>query len=163
MQDHQVPRWFAAPHNLIPREPQGRLRILRGPQADWFSDAERQSFLSAKFVVTRSSNRMGIRLQGPAIEPATKREMTSEPVVRGAIQVPPDGQPILLTADRQTIGGYPMIACVISADWPALGQLLPDSDVRFAEVTHAEAEALLRELEYNLAILATAIEQHAYE
>ena len=163
MQDHQVPRWFAAPHNLIPRDPEGRLRILRGPQADWFSDAEWQNFLSAKFVVTRSSNRMGIRLQGPAIEPATKREMTSEPVVHGAIQVPPDGQPILLTADRQTIGGYPMIACVISADWPALGRLLPGSDVRFVETTHAEAEALLRDFEYNLAIVAQAIEQHAYE
>ena len=163
MQDHQVPRWFAAPHNLIPREPQGRLRVLRGPQADWFSDAEWQNILSAKFVVTRSSDRMGIRLQGPAIQPTTKREMTSEPVVRGAIQIPPDGQPILLAADRQTIGGYPMIACVISADWPALGQLLPGSDVRFVETTHAEAEALLRDFEYNLAIVAQAIEQHAYE
>jgi KipI family sensor histidine kinase inhibitor len=158
--DSVTPRWYATPRNLVPRDSDGRLRILWGPQSNWFSDSQRQQLLSATFVVTPSSNRMGIRLRGPSILPTAMHEMTSEPMVHGAIQMPPDGQPILLGADRQTIGGYPTIACVISVDLPLLGQLRPGSELQFAEVTHAEAESLIRQCEHNIAVLARAIREH---
>ena len=158
--NHDVARWFVAPRNLVSHDKQGTLRILHGPQASWFSADQWQRLLSAKFAVTPSSNRMGIRLRGPSIELAMPREMTSEPVVHGALQAPPDGQPILLAADRQTIGGYPTIACVISVDLPLLGQLQPGAEIQFVEVSLSVAESLLREYEDNMAILAQAIQQH---
>jgi KipI family sensor histidine kinase inhibitor len=160
--DHgNAARWFVEQRTLAPQEANGRLRVLRGPQSSWFSDATWTQLTSSTFVVTPSSNRTGLRLQGPSIQPVAHQEMVSEPVVQGAIQVPPDGQPILLGADRQTIGGYPTIGCVISVDLPLLGQLCPGSEVRFAEVRQAEAESLLHERERNLAILTHAIQQHA--
>jgi antagonist of KipI len=101
---------------------------------------------------------MGIRLTGMPIE-VPLREMKSEPVVFGVVQIPPDGQPIILAADRQTIGGYPVIACVITADRPLLAQLQPGSKVRFVEVSHAEAETLIAQCEHNLATLKLALQQ----
>lgn len=117
------------------------LRILPGPQADWF---EPDALHGRRFEVTPASNRMGLRLSGkPLAVPA--RELVSEPVCPGAVQVTRDGQCIVLGIDGQTIGGYPKIAQVISADLDELGQLRPGAGVHFASVTLAEAEALYRE------------------
>lgn len=121
----------------------GRLRVLLGPQHDWFDAAVSDRLLSATFTVGRRSDRMGFRLDGPPIPIARPAELLSEPVPFGAIQVPAGGEPILLMADRQTAGGYPKIATVVAADLPAAGQLAPGDAVRFVACTRAEARAAL--------------------
>lgn len=121
----------------------GRLRVLLGPQHDWFDAAVIDRLLSATFAVGRRSDRMGFRLDGPPMAIARRAELLSEPVPFGAIQVPAGGEPILLMADRQTAGGYPKIATVIAADLPAAGQLAPGDAVRFVACTRAEARAAL--------------------
>lgn len=120
-----------------------RLRVLLGPQDDWFQAAAVEAFLRVSFLVSPRSDRMGFRLEGPAL--ATKRagELLSEPVAFGTIQVPADGAPILLMADRQTAGGYPKIATVITADLAEAGQLAPGDAVCFEACTRAEAHAAL--------------------
>jgi biotin-dependent carboxylase-like uncharacterized protein len=119
------------------------LRILPGPEADWFPDGT-GALRGARFMVRPESNRMGLRLAGPALA-VPAREMVSQPVAPGAIQVTRDGQPILLGVDGQTIGGYPRIGHVISADLDLLGQLRPGDSVRFQPVALPEAERLGRE------------------
>ncbi len=119
------------------------LRVLAGPQADWFAASTLGVFTSAAYRVSRESNRMGYRLDGPPLAPARQRERTSEPVTFGSIQVPPDGRAILLMADRQTSGGYPKIATVITADLPLAGQLATGDTIAFSFCTRAEARAAL--------------------
>jgi 5-oxoprolinase (ATP-hydrolysing) subunit C len=116
------------------------LRVLPGIQEAWFSA---DVFYSGHFTVSPDSNRMGLRLQGPPLPPPG-RELVSEPVCPGSVQVTREGQCIILGVDGQTIGGYPKIAQVISADLDKLGQLGPGDDVRFTPVTLAEAEAFFR-------------------
>ncbi len=112
------------------------LRALDGPQADWFpADA---FFDRASVLVTPASDRMGLRLQGPPL-PYPARNMLSEPVCPGTVQVTPDGQCILLGVDCQTIGGYPKVAQVISADLDLAGQLRPGDRVAFRRVDLAQA------------------------
>jgi 5-oxoprolinase (ATP-hydrolysing) subunit C len=112
------------------------LRCLPGPQADWFDD----EFFSHTYRVLPASNRMGVRLDGPPLA-LPNRELVSEPVAPGAVQITNDGKPIVLGVDGQTIGGYPKIAHVVSADLDALGQLRPGDDVEFQRVSEAVAEA----------------------
>ncbi len=114
------------------------LRVLPGPQVDWF---EREAFLANSYTVSPSSNRMGLRLQGNPLR-VPSRELISEPVCPGSVQVTREGQCIILGIDAQTIGGYPRIVQVISADLDKLGRLRPGEVVRFRLVTLAEAEAL---------------------
>ena len=116
------------------------LRVVDGTQADWFRG---DAFDSQSFTVTPASNRMGLRLRGAALTPP-ERELESEPVCPGSVQVTRDGQCIILGVDGQTIGGYPKIAQVISADLDKLAQLRPGETIRFQRVTLAEAEALYR-------------------
>jgi biotin-dependent carboxylase-like uncharacterized protein len=114
--------------------PQERtLAVLPGPQRDWFADRELGSW-----TVSTASDRMGIRLDGPHL-PALAREMVSEPVCPGSVQITREGQPIVLGVDGQTIGGYPKIAQVIRADLDALGQLRAGTVVRFEWVDADEA------------------------
>jgi biotin-dependent carboxylase-like uncharacterized protein len=115
------------------------LRVTPGPQAAWFSD----HFYRAAWQVTEESDRMGLRLRGPALEPHAGRMLT-EGVSLGAVQVPPEGQPIVLFVEHQTTGGYPKIANVVSADLRAVGQLRPRDSVRFELVSLERALALLR-------------------
>jgi biotin-dependent carboxylase-like uncharacterized protein len=118
-------------------EPRG-LRVVDGPQADWFRTDE---FYPQAFIVTPAGNRMGLRLQGTALT-LPPRDLVSEPVCPGSVQVTRDGQCIVLGVDGQTIGGYPKIAQVISADLDKLAQLRPGEKVRFARVSQADAAAL---------------------
>ena len=113
-----------------------------GPQAEWFSG----ELYAAAYHVAEESNRMGLRLRGPAI-PSPAGHMLTEGVPLGAIQVPPDGQPIILFVEHQTTGGYPKPANVISADFWRLGQLRPRDEVRFERVTIEQALDLLRQQE----------------
>jgi KipI family sensor histidine kinase inhibitor len=134
------------PRAGAPRAPEfartGPLRVTRGPQAHWFSG----ELYAAAYQVAEESNRMGIRLRGPAI-PSPAGHMLTEGVPLGAIQVPPDGQPIILFVEHQTTGGYPKPANVISADFWRLGQLRPRDEVRFERVTFEQALDLLRQQE----------------
>lgn len=117
------------------------LRTLPGAQADWFDSAE---FHGQDYTVTPASNRMGLRLAGAPLR-LPSRELVSEPVCPGAVQVTRDGQCIVLGVDGQTIGGYPKVAQVISADLDRLGQLRPGDAVRFAPVSLEAAEAAYRQ------------------
>ena len=121
-----------------------RLRVLLGPQDEYFAPAAVETLQRTRFTITSQSDRMGYRLAGRArIERASQQEMISDATFLGAIQVPPSGDPILLMADRQTTGGYPQIATVITADLPLAGQLAPGDWVEFQLCTRAEAIAAL--------------------
>lgn len=133
-------------HALPPYTPAPVLRVIRGPQAEGFSATGWATFLSAVYTVSAKADRMGARLQGPPIEKATVGDMLSDGVVMGSVQVPPDGQPIVMLADHQTTGGYPKIATVIRADLPLLAQCLPGDTVRFVETDVATARAAWRKL-----------------
>jgi antagonist of KipI len=127
------------------------IRVTPSLQADWFEEATLSRFHQQVFTVSDDSNRSGIRLTGEPIQPKRKGELLTEGVPLGAIQIPPDGQPIILFVDQQTTGGYPKIANVIAADLPRVGQLRPRDQVRFQLVTIAEAIELLRQQEDALA------------
>ena len=120
-----------------------RVRILPGPQLERFAPEALDVLQSAPFVVDAASNRMGYRLRGPVLRRAGDVEMLSDAATLGALQVPAAGQPILLMADRQTTGGYPSIATVISADIGLAGQLAPGDSISFVVSTVREAMAAL--------------------
>jgi len=126
------------------------LRVLPGSEWDEFTFASRAAFLEQRFVVSAKCDRMGARLEGAPLLGARSRERLSEPVAPGTIQVPNDGQPILLLGDCQTIGGYPKIAHVITVDLPLAAQLRPNDSVHFREVSPALAAALFAEREADL-------------
>lgn len=138
-----VRRATRAPLPLAEAPGTRRLRVLLGPQDEWFTVSSIDALLGEAFSVSSKSDRMGFRLDGPALTTQRPGELLSEPVPFGAIQVPPGGAPILLMADRQTAGGYPKIATVITADLPLAGQLAPGESVRFAACTRAEARSAL--------------------
>ena len=120
-----------------------RLRVTAGAQAGEFDAEQALTLLSAIYLVTDDSNRMGLRLAGPALNPPHGGQMLSEGVALGAIQVPSSGEPIILFVDAQTTGGYPVIASVISADLPSVGQLRPRDEITFEAVTMAQARQAL--------------------
>jgi len=123
----------------------GPIRVIWGRQDDYFSEAGRQTFVSAEYTVSKEADRMGIRFEGPIIEHSKGADIISDGIGPGAIQVPGAGLPIVLLGDRQTVGGYSKIATVASVDLPRLGRLLPGRTVRFAAVSVEEAESLRRE------------------
>jgi antagonist of KipI len=144
--------WSLPPERLgLPDEP-GLLRVVRGPEWDWFAADAWEKFLRETYRVTRDSNRMGLRLAGPALALSARREMISAAVHHGVVQIPPSGQPILLGADRQTIGGYPRLGVVATVDWTRLAQFRPGDDIRFREVTIAQAHGLLLKRERDFAL-----------
>jgi KipI family sensor histidine kinase inhibitor len=124
-----------------------RLRVLPGPQDDFFAESTFTLLERTRFIVTPQSNRMGYRLSGTTLPRIPKREMISDAAFVGGLQVPPSGEPILLMSDRQTTGGYPQMATVITADLPLAGQLAPGDWVEFTRCTRAEAIAALRDQE----------------
>jgi len=126
------------------------VRVVFGPQDGAFTEAGRRTLLDATYEVSPSSDRMGYRLEGPAIEHGGPADIISDWIALGGIQVPGNGKPIVLLADRQTTGGYTKIATVLSPDLPKLVQLRPGEAVRFRAVTVDEAEAAARALEREL-------------
>jgi len=127
-----------------------RLRVVPAVHCDRFTNDAWTLLLRDRFVITPQSNRMGYRLDGPALTHVDSADILSEAVPLGAIQVPASGQPILLLSGRATTGGYATIANVISADLPIAGQLAPGDWIAFDAVTHAEAIAALRARESDL-------------
>lgn len=128
------------PKNLRPpykRNP--LLRVVLGPFEDFFSEEGIRIFLSTEYAVTLQSDRMGYRLQGESIKRQKPQELISCGLANGTLQVPPNGQPIVLLADRQSVGGYPVIATVITADLPLIAQCAPGDKIRFSAVSLDEA------------------------
>ncbi len=121
--------------------PLHRIRAICGPQSDYFSEAEIARFFAGEYTVSAGSNRMGMRLEGGPIRHRRGFNIISDAIATGSIQVPGNGQPIVLLADHQTTGGYPKIATVISADLPAMGRLPIGAKISFAAVTLQEAAA----------------------
>lgn len=129
------------------------VRYLRGMQADWFTTESRRSFSECFYEISPASDRTGTRLNGSKLELRAPREMISQPVVFGSVQIPPQGQPIILMSERQTIGGYPQIGHVISADIPNLARAWPGTQVRFRPVDLHEARHAWNELQRDLGLL----------
>ncbi len=121
-----------------------RFRLVLGPQDDYFTAEALKTFLSETYEVTRAADRMGLRLTGTPLTHAKGFNIVSDGIASGAIQVPGDGQPIILLADRQTTGGYPKIATIASVDLPALGRVGPGTKLAFEAVSVEAAEELRR-------------------
>lgn len=129
------------------------VRVVLGPHQDAFTDDAVKTFVSSSYEITPQSDRMGYRLKGPELTHKTTADIISEAIPLGGIQVPANGQPIILMADRQTTGGYTRIATVISTDIPLLAQAAPGAVVRFKEVSVEEAQESYQERESLLHIL----------
>jgi KipI family sensor histidine kinase inhibitor len=138
-----VTRVRQAPTRLDPAPP---FRILPGPQADRFPERAWQAFLCSAFTVSPESNRVGLRLTGPALHPVDSADIVSEGIVTGAIQVTGEGQPIVMLPAHATIGGYTKIATVIDEDLDRLGQLRPGDVVRFRADDGCEPSWTLRDM-----------------
>jgi len=118
------------------------IRVVPGQQWEKFAEQSRSNFVSKEFRVTPQSDRMGYRIQGEALSLEAPLEMISEAVTFGTVQVPPDGNPIILMADRPTTGGYPKIATVVRVDLPLLAQIFAPGALMFALITIQEAQSL---------------------
>jgi len=134
------------------------LRFLPGMQTDWFSPEAKEAFCGTLFEVSARSDRMGARLDGAVLALSQPRELVSQPVIPGSVQVPPDGQPIVLMPECQTIGGYPQIGHVISADLPKLARAWPGTQVSFREVSLDEARHAWRERQRDAARLQIGLD-----
>jgi antagonist of KipI len=148
--ERKIAPW-AAPYEWVsPAKDDPVLRVVRG--ADWerFDDRTHSSLTNESFAVSAASDRMGVRLEGAELKRADQVDLVSEAVAPGTVQVPPNGDPILLLGDCQTIGGYPKIAHVVTVDLPIAAQLRPGDWVRFREVSLADAHRLLCERERDL-------------
>ncbi|MCX4979611.1 biotin-dependent carboxyltransferase family protein [Streptomyces sp. NBC_00572] len=119
-----APPWPGPPDELV-------LRVRLGPREDWFTAAALRTLATRAYRVSPASNRIGLRLEGPALERALPGEPASEGMVLGAVQVPPDGRPVVFLADHPTTGGYPVIGVVREADLGAVAQAVPGTPVRF--------------------------------
>ena len=135
------------------------IRVVPGPQDDYFSPAGLRSFLGETYMVSQAVNRMGMRLEGPRVEHENGYNIASDGIVKGAVQVPGNGLPIILLSDCQTTGGYPKIATVISADLPKLGRMLPGTAIRFEDISIGEAEEIARMHHRNKMALIASIEE----
>jgi antagonist of KipI len=134
-----------------------RVRIILGPQDDAFTAKGIETFLSSEYTVTKDSNRMGCRLEGPTIEHKNGADILSEGMFMGAIQVPQNGQPILFLSGRPSVGGYTKIGGVITVDLPKVAQLKPNDRVSFEKVTLDEAHELLYKQENIFKLLQASI------
>ena len=147
-------------HELRPDYGDPVLRVVAGPHFDRLTEASRLAFSGSPFAVTPDSDRMGYRLSGPRLD-ARGDELLSFGLVAGAVQVPAGGGPILLMADHQTAGGYPVIAVVVSASMPVAAQRVPGDEVRFALVELEAARELRSEQRAALASLTTVPDRRA--
>ena len=120
------------------------IRVIKGTNFDYFSDKGKKIFLEKEFTVSKLSDRMGMRLEGPKIENIVNTNIKSEGLLKGVIQVPADGNPIIMLSDHGTIGGYPKIAVVASVDYDRLVQISASSKIKFKEIELTDAETLFK-------------------
>ena len=121
-----------------------RIRVIKGTNYDYFSDEGKKIFFDREFTVSKLSDRMGMRLEGPKIENIVDTNIRSEGLVKGVIQIPADGNPIIMLSDHGTIGGYPKIGVVASVDYDKLVQLTPGTKIKFQEIEVSDAETLFK-------------------
>ena len=121
-----------------------KIRVIKGTNFNYFSDQSKKIFFEKEFTVSKLTDRMGMRLEGPKIENVVNTNIKSEGLIKGVIQVPADGNPIIMLSDHGTIGGYPKIGVVISADYDKLVQLSPGSKIKFQEINLSNAETLFK-------------------
>ena len=121
-----------------------KIRVIKGTNFNYFSDKGKKIFFEKEFIVSKLSDRMGMRLEGQRIENIVDTNIRSEGLIKGVIQIPADGNPIIMLSDHGTIGGYPKIGVVISADYDKLVQLLPGSKIKFQEIELTDAETLFK-------------------
>jgi allophanate hydrolase subunit 2 len=148
--ERAAPRWDLAPA--------ARVRIVFGPQDDYFTARGRSTLTESTYTVSTHSDRIGMRLLGPLVEHAKGFDIISDGTVTGSIQVPGNGLPIILLADRPTTGGYPKIATVASADVPALARLRPGARLGFDAIDVEQAEQARRQLEARIAEMRARFE-----
>ncbi len=129
-----------------PLEESGPIRVIMGPQDDYFTEDAIQTFLNAEFTISPQADRMGFQLNGPQLEHAKGFNIVSDGIVDGHIQVPGSGLPIVLMRDRQTAGGYPKIATIINADLGRFAQMRPGTIVRFRAVPRNDAVSAARQM-----------------
>lgn len=148
-----------APERSLPamRLAEGPIRVVLGPQDDYFDADAIATFLAAEWRISMTSDRMGFRLEGPRIPHARGFNIVSDGIANGHVQIPGNGQPLVLLADRGTTGGYPKIACIISADLGRFAQIPAGSTLRFARVDMKEAQAEARRLAAAIAALPGAV------
>jgi len=148
---------FVCPEELRPALFGGEpLEATDGPQADAFTDTGIETFYGNAYTVGADSDRMGYRLEGPVIEHSGSADIISDGIANGAVQVPGDGKPIVMLADRQTTGGYTKIAVLSSWSSAQMAQSLPGNSVRFRRVNENEAAAKLADFENSLRLLDEA-------
>ena len=121
-----------------------KIRVIKGTNFNYFSSKGKKIFFEKEFTVSKLSDRMGMRLEGPNIENIVNTNIRSEGLIKGVIQVTADGNPIIMLSDHGTIGGYPKIGVVISADYDKLVQLPPGSKLKFQEIELTKAENLFK-------------------
>ena len=120
------------------------IRVIRATNFDYFSEESKQDFFEKKFIVSKLSDRMGMRLEGLKIENIVNTNIKSEGLLKGVVQVPADGNPIIMLSDHGTIGGYPKIGVVASVDYDRLVQITPGSKIKFKEIKLSDAETLFK-------------------
>ena len=121
-----------------------KIRVIKGTNFNYFSDEGKKQLFKQEFTVSKLSDRMGMRLEGEKIENIVNTNIKSEGLLKGVIQVPADGNPIIMLSDHGTIGGYPKIGVVISADYDKLVQIPSGSKIKFQEVELTDAETLFK-------------------
>jgi len=160
MGEEKIARW-KPPHDWSsPAKREPTLRVIRGSEWNRFDNVTVQRFMGDKFTVSPDSDRMGVRFEGPQLKANELVDLVSEAVAPGTIQIPPSGKPILLLGDCQTIGGYPKIAHVITVDLSIAAQLRAGDEVRFREVTLADAHQLLINREQKLEQFRRGLQPH---
>ncbi len=148
------------PPQYIPEyQARNELRVVLGPQDDYFTEKGIHTFLHSEYMISVQADRMGYRLEGPPIEHKAGADIVSDGIPAGAVQVPGDGLPIILLADRQTTGGYVKVATVSTVDLPKLAQAEMGHRVRFLQISQEEAYQLLTEYERTIDALRQYIEQ----
>ena len=138
------------------------LRVVLGPQDDYFEKEAIEVFLSSAYVITKDSDRMGYRLEGPQIKAKERYDIISDGLLPGVVQVPANGKPIVILKDAQTTGGYTKIATVISVDLSKIAQLKPGDRVRFKAVTLPEAHQILKETEDKIRKIKETLKEIKY-
>lgn len=129
----------------VPLDPEAVIRVVLGPQDDHFTASGLATFLGSSYTISQEADRMGYRLAGPRVEHSSGYNIVSDGIVSGSVQVPGSGEPIIMMADRQTTGGYPKIATVISTDLRLVAQRRPGDPVRFVVVDMAQAQQAARD------------------
>ena len=133
------------------------IRVIKGTNFDYFSEESKKNFFEKEFTVTKLTDRMGMRLEGQKIENIVDTNIKSEGIIKGVIQVPADGNPIIMLSDHGTIGGYPKIGVVITSDYDRLVQLQPGSKIKFKEVDLSDAQMLFKLYDMETQNLVTKI------